>query len=576
LRHPAARPCGRRDCGGAVDPRAQLAWRLLAGFVFGGGVWATHFVAMLAFDPGVPLHFDLMLTLASALVGVFGAAIALMLYEGLRGGRGVIVGGLALGAAIGGLHYIGMAGLVLGGLRSWQFDLVIASIVLCGGLMVVALALHSAPNRRVARIGAPAALTLAVVSLHFTGMGALVVSPLAHTEHGMLELDRSMLTALVVAGAGVVLLVILVIALAERRLTALKLEEAARFRRLADAAVEGIVIHDRDVIQDVNQQFADMIGRDLGALIGQPIRQFFRDDTWAEFQGALDAKGEYVMERPITWDGETVDVEIHTRILKADENLWISSVRDISVRQRAERAERANAAKSLFVANMSHELRTPLNAIIGYAEMLEEEGLDRGDDIIVKDAGRITHSAKHLLSLINEILDLSKIEAGKFEVANEEVALPDVIRDVFETVRPMLEANNNRGEIVFADDARLVRGDAFRLKQCLLNLASNAAKFTKNGRVGFRVRRVGAGAVEIAVADSGMGMTAEQIGALFQPFAQADSSVAKSFGGTGLGLAITKRLVELMGGQVSVKSALGRGSVFTITLTEAEARRAAA
>jgi len=174
------------------------------------------------------------------------------------------------------------------------------------------------------------------------------------------------------------------------------------------------------------------------------------------------------------------------------------------------------------------------------------------------------------LSLINEILDLSKIEAGKLDVTIEDVALPDMLRDVFEIVRPMLETNSNRGEIVFADDAHTVRADAFRLKQCLLNLASNAAKFTRGGRVGFRVRRVG-GAVEIAVADSGIGMTPEQTAKLFQPFTQADSYIHKTFGGTGLGLVITKRLIEMMGGEVRVKSALGKGSVFTILLPEAEA-----
>jgi len=559
----------------AAEPAARVSLQMLAGFVVGGGVWATHFVAVLAFDPGVALHFDLMLTLTSALVGILGSAVALMLYERVGGPVGAIVGGVALGASLSSLHYIGVAGVAIDGLQTWAIDLVVASLALNVALSILALHLFNAPVR-LARMAAPAALTLGVIALHFTGMSAVTITPLPGAAVSALTLARGDLTAMVAAGAGAVLLVILVLAFADRRLTAIKLAQAARFRRLADAAVEGIVIHDRALIQDVNQQFADMLGRDLKALIGQPIRQFFRDETWAEFEAALDGAGESVIERPIAIAGAMVDVQIHTRILNAEENLWISSVRDISVRKRAETAEQANAAKSQFVANMSHELRTPLNAIIGYAEMLEEEGRDRDDNIIASDAARITHSAKHLLSLINEILDLSKIEAGKLEVTSEEVSLPDVIRDVFETVRPMLEANENRGEIMFADDARVVRADAFRLKQCLLNLASNAAKFTKNGRVGFRVRRGAGGVVEIAVADSGMGMSADQTAALFQPFTQADANVAKSFGGTGLGLAITKRLIEMMGGSVRVKSALGKGSVFTITLPEAQAQRVAA
>jgi len=349
------------DRARAAEPKARLAWRMLAGFVAGGGVWATHFVAMLAFDPGVPASFDLMLTLASALVGIVGAAIALTVYERLGGARGALVGGVLLGASIGTLHYVGMAGVKLGGLRTWHVDLVVASVVLCVTLGVAALSLYNARARFASRIGAPAVLTLAIVSLHFTGMGALVIAPLAGTDHGALDIDRGALAALVTVGAAAVLVVVLVLAFAERRLTAMRLAEGARFRRLADAAIEGIVIHDRTRILDVNQQFADMMMRDLRDLVGQPIRQFFRDANWAAFQEALDAEGESIFERPVTLNKQRVDVEIHTRVLSAEENTWISSVRDISVRRRAETAEQANAAKSQFVANMSHELRTPLN-----------------------------------------------------------------------------------------------------------------------------------------------------------------------------------------------------------------------
>lgn len=162
------------------------------------------------------------------------------------------------------------------------------------------------------------------------------------------------------------------------------------------------------------------------------------------------------------------------------------------------------------------------------------------------------------------------------EVTLEDVEVEPLLRDVADTVRPMMAANGNRFDVFIAPDIVGVTADGFRLKQCLLNLLSNAAKFTKQGRVGLRVRRLANGAIEFAVADSGIGMTRDQMADLFQPFAQGDASVTRKFGGTGLGLAITKRLAEMMGGAVSVKSAYGKGSVFAITLHEAVARRAAA
>ena len=232
-------------------------------------------------------------------------------------------------------------------------------------------------------------------------------------------------------------------------------------------------------------------------------------------------------------------------------------------------AEQANQTKSEFLANMSHELRTPLNAIIGYAQILQEDAEDAGQDEMLPDLKKIENAGKHLLGLINDILDLSKIEAGRMEIYLEPVSVPALADEVRTLTAPLASANGNRVEVTIDPAVGSIQTDITKLKQSLLNLVSNACKFTKDGRVGLDVRRQdGAQGAEIIfeVSDSGIGMTPEQQAKLFQAFSQADASTTRKFGGTGLGLAITKRLCNLLGGDVAVTSEEGSGSRFTITL----------
>ncbi|MFO1016780.1 MAG: ATP-binding protein [Hyphomonadaceae bacterium] len=230
-------------------------------------------------------------------------------------------------------------------------------------------------------------------------------------------------------------------------------------------------------------------------------------------------------------------------------------------------AESANLAKSQFLANMSHELRTPLNAIIGYAEMLQEDALDKGDDPAVQDLHRILTAAKHLLNLINEILDLSKIEAGRMEAAPSQFDPHEMLDDLIETVRPLAEQNGNAIALIGSPPDGLAHTDAMKLRQCVLNLLSNACKFTRDGKIDISFERAPHNGVEqlfITVRDTGIGMSAEHLARLFQPFVQADPSITQQYGGTGLGLTITRRLAQLLGGDVRVESALGQGSSFSL------------
>jgi signal transduction histidine kinase len=242
-------------------------------------------------------------------------------------------------------------------------------------------------------------------------------------------------------------------------------------------------------------------------------------------------------------------------------------------------AEEANQTKSSFLANMSHELRTPLNAIIGYSEILAEDAQENGQESAVQDLGKIQSSGRHLLSLINDVLDLSKIESGKMELHLETVNIPQLIQEITDTIQPMCSKNNNKLMVNCEQGVKFLWGDLTKIRQSLFNLLSNASKFTSNGEISLKVTRELApnltengkakAMICFRVMDTGIGIKPEQIAKLFQPFSQADSSTTRKYGGTGLGLAITGEFAKMMGGVVTVESEYGQGAVFTLRLPQA-------
>ncbi len=296
---------------------------------------------------------------------------------------------------------------------------------------------------------------------------------------------------------------------------------------------------------------------------------------------AVAAQLPYIIEQRLRRaDGEWRTMAVHG-VPVLDEDLsvreWVGSHTDITERRRAEdalaaakeAAEAANRAKSAFLANMSHELRTPLSAVIGYSEMLEEEMADLGEPHLVADLKKIESNARHLLSLINDVLDLSKIEANRMTSYAEDFDVATLAQEAAATVDSLVQRKANTLLLDLGDGLGAMHTDVVKVRQCLFNLISNAAKFTERGRITLSIRRdTGPDGdwVDFQVADTGIGMTPEQVGRLFQRFAQADESTTRNFGGTGLGLALTRAFCRVLGGDVSVQSEAGKGTAFTMRL----------
>lgn len=367
---------------------------------------------------------------------------------------------------------------------------------------------------------------------------------------------------------------------------ALMLDYFERVAKGEDCAIEHRVLHPDGSITWAHVRARRMLGRTGG------VRKFIvlstdvtdRKEREAAFIAAMHRaettlKAKRALFGDIAPELDEVDAaavglaEMHERLdaLMEEMNARDVVLADIMVKLKSAReaAEAASVSKSQFLASMSHELRTPLNAIIGYSEILHEEAEADGRDSDLADIQRVLTAARQLLTLINDILDLSKIEAGRMDVSAGDFDVGALIQEAAATVAPTVEKNKNTLKLEIADDIGHAVTDAFRLNQCLLNLLSNAAKFTHGGLITIRAAREArpdGDWLTIAVSDTGIGLSAEQAEKLFADFVQASSVTAQRFGGTGLGLAITRRVLGMLGGDVTLKSQLGEGSTFTITL----------
>ncbi len=368
-----------------------------------------------------------------------------------------------------------------------------------------------------------------------------------------------------------------------------------RFRTIVEAAPSAtVMVNQSGTIVLINSLTETLFGYSRDELVGKTVDilvperfrgphpsyrgKFFEDPKTRSMGSGRDLFGR-------RRDGSEFPVEIGLNPIETPDGLMVlSAIVDITERKRAdeelrrvnnelarahEKALEASKVKSAFLANMSHELRTPLNAIIGYSELLQELASRRGQPDALPDLAKINRAGKHLLELINDILDISKIEAGKMQMYLQDFVVADLVHETMATIKPLVEKNGNVLKADLAENLGTIHADMTRVRQTLLNLLSNACKFTQKGTITLTVRRAstnGCDWLDFHVSDNGIGMTAEQIGRLFQAFSQADASTTRKYGGTGLGLAITRKICQMMGGDVTAVSEMGKGSTFTARL----------
>ena len=358
-------------------------------------------------------------------------------------------------------------------------------------------------------------------------------------------------------------------------------ESEERFRRLADATFEGVVVHREGVIRDVNQRAAQMVGLEVDELVGREISVLLHESQRAETLRELDERlaagtaGLPTESLGRRADGGTYPLEI--RVAPAQfggEPVAVTVLRDATRQKRAEQvlkdaaeaAQESNRAKSAFLANMSHELRTPLNAVIGFSNILKKNKDGSFGDRDLEYLDRIVTNGKHLLALINDVLDLSKIEAGRMELVIETVDVEELAKDLYRSFELQARRKDVELRLEVPDGVSAIEGDGHRLKQVLFNLVGNAMKFTDEGSVTLRVTATEDGTAprRLDVVDSGIGIPDVRIREIFDPFQQVDASTTRKYGGTGLGLAISRHLCEMMGFSLGATSIEGEGSTFSI------------
>jgi len=579
----------------AARGRIRFAWLSGGATAMGTGIWSMHYIGMLAFSLPIPVLYDWPTVLLSLLAAIFASAIALFVVSRQRMGLpAALVGSGVMGAGIATMHYTGMEAMRLSAMCHYSFPLVTLSVVLAIVISLVALWLtfhfrNDLKARWLPKIASAMLMGAAIPVMHYTGMAA---ANFISTREAPDLSHAVSVSSLGVAGITIVTLMVLALAVltsvVDRRFSVLESSEE-RLRLIINTAMDAVVTMNAEgFITNWNSEAEKTFGWSSSEALGRRLSEIilprrFQEGEEQAFRGFFGTgQGKMVRQRTeitaLHRDGREFPVEVAISPVKFD-GQWIFSIflRDITKLKRAQEellsaklaAEDASSAKSIFLAHMSHELRTPLNAIIGYSELLQEQTHESGGVEVAEDLQRIQSAGKHLLALINDILDLSKIEAGKMGMYLEEFDVAQMIEEIANTVQPAAAKNASMLEVRVAKDVGRMRADLTKVRQILLNLLSNACKFTDHGVISLHVDRRTIDQrdwVEFEVGDTGIGITAEQKKNLFREFTQADASISRKYGGTGLGLAICARFIQIMRGTITVESHLGRGSKFTIKL----------
>lgn len=586
-------------------------WLLSGALSMGGGVWAMHFIAMLALKLPMEVSYDMLITAVSTLPSILAAAVMVYAISRPRTYKMTVAfSGSMMGIGIGAMHYIGMTGME-GKSRElimlYEPRLMLLSLIVALILPTVALSVNLQVGRNQndssltwAKVGAALIMGFAVSGMHFTGMAGTYFFPGAEAAAfgGQSTLDPLSLVFWVSFTSVLIASLAIFITVVDSRIQQATHDEALsryRMREAIESIPDGFSLYDmEDRLVECNQRYREIMNFGVPIVPGMTFETIMRGAARSGLiVDAMDRCDEWLVERMArhrspresfiehfkgdrwmrvserrVWNTGTVAIRTDITELKQTE-IELSKAMEEAQKARAI-AEEASNAKSIFLANMSHELRTPMNAIIGYSEMILEEVKAEGEDsVMVNDLVKIRSSAVHLLSLINEILDLSKIEAGRMELCLEEIHLPSILNEVINTVKPIVDKNQNLLSVDHSEVPEIMMADATKLQQILLNLLSNAGKFTHCGRINFIVARQYSENRDwllFRVEDTGIGMSKDQVDKVFDAFTQADNSTTRKYGGTGLGLTITKKYCEMMGGTIDVDSRVSAGSTFLVRL----------
>jgi NO-binding membrane sensor protein with MHYT domain/CheY-like chemotaxis protein len=506
---------------GNATSRARKFWLAGSAVVLGGGIWSMHFIAMLALQVALPVTYELHLTVASLFI-----AIGLTWLGFLIVSRGrvtlprLFAAGFVVGIGVAAMHYTGMAAMRIDAAVYYDPFLFTLSIVIAVVAATVALWLAFGVRNWWQNLAAATVMAAAICGMHYTGMAAMIIE-LTDEPTAKTGLLNTPLLAVAVAIATLALMCLaLVSVFIDRRFEALAEREAARLR-------------------------------EANALLQVQVNE--REAAEARLRDAHQALEERVRAR--TQELATANEELQAARLRAE--------------QEKERAEKASNAKSDFLSNMSHELRTPLNSILGFAQLLEFNAKDPLSARQAKQVGQIRKSGDHLLTLIDDVLDLSKIEAGRVKLSVEPVEIKSVFEQIRTTLSPMADAAQVTVKIDQDDTSLMARADRTRLVQVLMNLAGNALKYNRiGGALTLSAQAVSESIVRVMVVDTGHGIPQDRQSELFQPFNRLGAEQG-AIEGTGIGLTITQRLVHLMGGEISFTSVTGIGTTFVVDLPRA-------